>query len=399
MIPDRRVPGVVEPVRARTKAGALGALLFLSLLSYCAFAEEGLEERRAELEKIERQVGDLERDLGSERDRRDGLLNELATSERAIAELARDQREVAARLAEQAERLEEVVAREAAQRDALAGERAALGRLLRSAYASGPGAPIRLLLNQEDVGRMARISAYYGYLNRYRLERVERARAGAERLAVLVREVDAERRRLAELAERQALARAELDRAQAQRRGLLDLLDATIATKEDRITELAEDAAALRALLDHLERRARTLPEAEVDRVSITRLRGQLPWPVPKRQLLAHFGHDKEESGRRWDGVLIATAEGSEVRAVHDGRVVYADWLRGFGLVLIIEHDARYMSVYGHNQSLLKEPGEWVVAGEVVALSGNTGGLRSDALYFAIRHRGTPIDPELWCGG
>jgi septal ring factor EnvC (AmiA/AmiB activator) len=116
-------------------------------------------------------------------------------------------------------------------------------------------------------------------------------------------------------------------------------------------------------------------------------------------QVLADFGAPKEDTELRWDGVLLAARQGEEVRAVHDGRVVHADWLRGFGLLLVIDHGEGYMSIYGHNEALLKETGEWVATGEVIALSGNSGGRNESVLYFAIRHNGRPQDPAGWCGG
>jgi septal ring factor EnvC (AmiA/AmiB activator) len=115
--------------------------------------------------------------------------------------------------------------------------------------------------------------------------------------------------------------------------------------------------------------------------------------------LRSRYDSPKDDGNQRWDGVVLGADEGSEVRAVHQGQVAYADWLRGFGLLLIIEHDEGYMTLYGHNQTLLKEPGEWVAAGDAVALSGSSGGRASPGLYFAIRHRGRPLNPEQWCRG
>ena len=124
--------------------------------------------------------------------------------------------------------------------------------------------------------------------------------------------------------------------------------------------------------------------------------RGKLPWPVDGR-LLARFGTPRSDSRLKWDGVLIGAPAGTRVRAIHDGRVVFADWLRGAGLLLIVDHGGGYLSLYGHNQSLLKGAGERVRAGEAIATVGSSGGQDSPALYFAIRQQGQPSDPLRWC--
>ena len=135
-----------------------------------------------------------------------------------------------------------------------------------------------------------------------------------------------------------------------------------------------------------------------MQQVPLAQRKGQLPWPLAEVNLLARFDGPRDAAGQqRWDGVLLATQEGSEVRAVHHGRVVYADWLRGFGMLIVIDHGDGYMTLYGHNQTLLKEVGEWVAAGEPVALSGSSGGQREGQLYFAIRRQGAPQDPQTWC--
>jgi septal ring factor EnvC (AmiA/AmiB activator) len=202
---------------------------------------------------------------------------------------------------------------------------------------------------------------------------------------------------LAQLADRQEETRSRLAASQTQRAALLEELEATISGGEGRVVTLKSEADGLRHLLDQLERRSRELPEAELVQEAIGKRRGQLGWPLPAVRLTERFGSPKGDGGQRWDGVLIAAPEGAEVHAVHPGRVVYANWLRGFGLLMIVEHEDGYMTLYGHNQTLLKESGEWVAAGDPIALSGMSGGLRSGGLYFAIRHRGKPLDPVKWC--
>lgn len=376
------------------------ALLFLatSLAGGMVSAEkDAIDTHRHDLQEIEQRVQTLEEDLAARRGSRAVLLAELEQYERDIADLARAGHQLKDMIRSQEELLADLHSRLLTDRTALAEERTALAGLLRSAYASGRDDRIRLLLDQEDLGRLSRIMSYYGYLNRYRVARLDDLALRASRLEALTREATEETARLAQLALRQDNTRDRLAQAQSLRTHLLEDLEQTISSAEERVGALRLEVEGLRSLLVQLELQAAALPEAEVSQAPIGRLRGQLVWPIPAAQFIARFGGDKGDAGQRWDGVLIAASEGTEVRAVHNGRVVYSDWLRGFGLLTIIDHDEGYMTLYGHNQTLLKEPGEWVAPGDLIALSGASGGLRSPGLYFAIRHRGKPLDPQRWC--
>jgi septal ring factor EnvC (AmiA/AmiB activator) len=252
------------------------------------------------------------------------------------------------------------------------------------------------LLSQNDATKVSRVMGYYSYLNRYRVSRINEINTRARQLVRLERESAQEAARLSALAAHQEETRRRLTVARGEREALLARLDKTIAGEEGRFAGLKADAQGLRQVIEQLQRRAQALPEASLEEEPITDRKGQLTWPLARGHLVHRFGQRKLD-GQRWDGVLIAAPEGEKVRAIYAGRVVYADWLRGFGLLLIIEHDDGYMSLYGHNQALLKERGEWVAAGDVIALAGSSGGERSPGLYFAIRYHGRPVNPEKWC--
>ena len=249
-----------------------------------------------------------------------------------------------------------------------------------------------MLLNLDAAARVERVLTYAGYLARERRQRVEAVRG---RLEALER-IAAEQRELeADLGRRQARLEAELRAlrgAQTERQALVADLDRSLSEKNARLRAMQKDAAALRALIRRLRDQALTAVPGERPFAS---LRGRLPWPVKGRIAVA-FGAPRA-GGIRWDGVLIRAPLGREVWAVHHGRVVFADWLRGFGLLLILDHGEGYMSLYGFNQGLLKETGEWVAAGEPVALVGASGGRQAAGLYFGIRHDGRPLDPRRWC--
>ena len=372
-------------------------LLLTSALSIAAPNDDPIDAKRKDLADVEHALLGLEQDLEARRRSHSALAAELERHERDVAQLARAGHQLDAMIDEQLLTLATVQQDLQSEHERVERERHSLASLLRSAYTLGNNEHIRMLLDQEELTRMGRIMSYYGYLNRYRIQRLEAFSARVRRLEGLRVTASEVAQRLTLLATRQKDTRERLVLAQLQRADLLTDLQKTITGREERLASLREDAEALRALVEQLERQAAMLPEADVAQLRITELRGRLAWPLTSGQLVERFDHPKGDTGQRWDGVLFATLEGTEVQAIHHGRVAYADWLRGFGLLIIIEHDDGYMSLYGHNQTLLKEPGEWVESGETIALSGSSGGQRRAGLYFAIRHHGRPVNPERWC--
>ena len=408
--------GIQSSVRARVRACARYPLRYIPVVLLCAIVvalitatatateaqDDAIDIQKRDLAEMEGRAKDLETDLNTSRGRRTDLVTELERHERHIADLARAGHQLEQMVGEQEGALEELRSQLAAEQDAMHRERTALGNLLRSAYATSPGAMgrgdrIRILLNQEDPGRLSRALSYYGILNRHRQTRIEAIAQRAHRLERLLRATEEEKARLFLLAAKQDETRARLTAAQGDRAALLASLDRSIATGEQRMEELRAQTREMRLLLEQLERKALELPEAELHQESLRQRRGHLTWPLAGSTLLARYGSPKGDGAQHWDGVVLAAEEGTRVRAVHHGRIAYADWLRGFGLLLIIEHDDDYMTLYGHNQTLLKEPGEWVASGDTVALSGSSGGQAAAGLYFAIRHRGRPLNPEQWC--
>lgn len=350
-----------------------------------------------DLERTEQRLRALEEDLAARRRQRASIGDELERSDRDIADLARAGHELELMLVDQRGVKEDLETRLAAGRVRLEGEFKGLAELVRAAYTAGRGGGLRLLLDREDVHRMDRVMAYYGYLNRQRRLRIATVTEQARDLERLAGEAAEESERLARLLAQQEAMRQRLVAARETRAVLLADLDQGIAAGRMGVAALEADAQGLRQAIEQIARQAQIAAEADLQQVSLAERRGRLPWPLPEVTLLAQFNGPKGGEGQRWDGVILAAEEGAEVHAVHHGRVLYADWLRGFGLLAIIDHGDGYMSLYGHNQTLLKEVGEWVAAGDVIALSGSSGGQHAGQLYFAIRHRGQPQDPRVWC--
>ncbi len=377
------------------------ACMILATLAFGAAGESGfaLEARQRDLGEIESKVDSIGRDLIGRRTDRKALIIELEGRERNVAELALANRELE-RLVKEHQRIAlELRTRQAEERKALANEVDQLSDLLRTAYVMGRADRLRLLLNQEDPTQASRVMSYFAYFNRERLKRILAVQELGQRLDALARGAESEARRLGELAKSQEATRLRLVSAKSARAAILKRLEASIAGRAETLDVLSRDAESLKLLIEHLRQRAQIRAELDIHRDAFSTRKGRLAWPILEGRILAGFGTSKEDSQLNWDGVLLAAYEGEEVRAVSDGRVVYADWLRGFGLLLVLDHGNGFMTLYGHNQALLREMGEWVATGESIALSGNSGGREKPVLYFAIRENGRPQDPAKWCVG
>ncbi len=274
-------------------------------------------------------------------------------------------------------------------RERLVDQRERLRRQLRAAYAMGRQDKLKLLLSQDDPATLNRMLGYYRYLNAARQTRIERIRANRQRLAALQRQQRGELHRLKQDQDAQHAIGGELLKEHERRAKLLAELKRQVGTKTRELQRLRQDRKQLRLLLKKLaEQAANRDLRKRLEQPFATR-KGKLPWPVEGRLESTAPGKDA--------GDMIIAPAGAPVRAIHRGRIAFADWLRGYGLLIIIDHGAGYMSLYGHNQSLYKGLGEWVEAGEAIATVGNSGGNRDPGVYFAIRKHGKAVDPRNWC--
>lgn len=418
----------------------LRAVLF-ALLACClapAFADQRADAQR-QLEAAQKDIAELQKLLGSLQQEKSGIQKQLQGSEREMGEL---QKQIDA-LEQQLEEGEDEVERLDGEKKKLQSQRAEQQKLIaiqiRAAYQSGGQEYLKLLLNQQQPEQFARNLTYHDYLSRARREQLQAYNQTLEQLHAVEAELATRHALLAgqqvELQDRRAV----LDKVRAEHKAVLAKLNRELGDGDRRLKarqqEQAHLAKVLRTIEETLARQAR---EAEQRRLAEQRAReqaeqrrlaasggngsgnstaasgtlvssnapafggpfaqarGKLPWPVDGR-LLARFGTSRGDTRLKWDGVLIGASAGTRVRAIHDGRVVFADWLRGSGLLLIVDHGGGYLSLYGHNQSLLKSAGDLVKAGEAIATVGSSGGQDTPALYFAIRQQGQPSDPLRWC--
>ena len=272
----------------------------------------------------------------------------------------------------------------------------ALKQQLRAAFMSGQQEYLKLLLNQQDPARLGRTMTYYTYLNRARGEQLKTLAWAMGRLVGVEEKISGEITALAVLEQNQEAERKRLAGLKSQRERSLRQVEAEIASDEKKMAVLLTDESELGQLLNRIETLVKDIPVQLPKGAGFAQLKGKLGWPA-LGEFAQQFGDGRHDGRLRWNGVLIRAAEGREVHSISHGRVVFSDWLRGFGLMTIVDHGDGYMSLYGYNQSLLKQVGEWVEAGEPVATVGSSGGQHGNALYFELRHNGRAIDPRQWC--
>lgn len=271
---------------------------------------------------------------------------------------------------------------------------AQIAALVNTRYRLGEGSRLKILLNQEEPGRIERLLAYSDYFNRALADAIEQHKATLVKIEESRIATEAKRQDL--LASRDSLAKQkkELQKSHATRSQSLKQLHAGIRTERQKLQQLEQDRKQLEALL----RRVNTnIPRFQMPDGSIPfpKSKGKLIWPTQGR-LDNRYGTSRSSGGLPWQGVSFHAPAGQDVLSVHNGRVLFADWFRGKGLLLIIDHGEGYMTLYAHNQLLLKEAGDWVSAGEKIATVGNSGGLEQPELYFEIRFQGEPVSPVQW---
>jgi septal ring factor EnvC (AmiA/AmiB activator) len=388
--PPRFCLGAPRPRRTGTWAAC--ALLALLCGALSAAPEADRKKAEAELQAIKAQIGRIASQVNRDQLERDRLARELRAAELSVGSAREGLERVKSEHAQRSARRAALAQDQHRHEVDLASARQDLASELRTAYLLGTVEPLKLLLNQQDPARAGRLFVYYSYFSRAHAREIERVNAELGAIGRSDQALAAEEARLQELESARHAQLSELEQARLQRSQVLANLQIESRNRVQSLERLQRQKAGLEKLLHDLERVVPSYPVNGQD--AFARLRGKLAWPVSGR-VVAHFG-DTRAGGIKWDGVRIATERGSPVRAVSDGRVIYADWLSGLGLLAIVDHGSGYLSLYGHNERLLKGAGDHVAAGEPLAAAGDSGGEDSPELYFEIRRAGKPVDPRPW---
>ncbi|MBO2630930.1 peptidoglycan DD-metalloendopeptidase family protein [Shewanella algae] len=373
--------------RILAKASILaGFLVFSSQLQ-----ASDLERRQSELKALQSQITAQQNALRDTGKQREKLLQLLKKDEQAIADAARKVNQTENALSDAEKRLSELKQR-AAQLDKLKeSQQQTLAKQLTSAYLAGNHDYSKMLLNQQDPATIERMLAYYDFLNKARMQAIEQLKQTRQELSAVQQSEQQERNRLNKLVLDQKAQSKRLNQEQDQRQQTLKELQRTISSKASELEQLQIEEASLKRVVEQALAAMRDSPSMD----GLAKSRGSLNWPT-KGRIKNSFG--SQRSGNvRWKGVMLSAPEGQSISAIAAGKVIYADWLRGFGMVLVVDHGKGFMSLYGHAQTLLKDAGDTVKAGEAVALVGRSGGQTEPGLYFEIRHKGQAVDPANYC--
>ncbi|WP_145191401.1 murein hydrolase activator EnvC [Pseudomonas sp. URMO17WK12:I11] len=424
----------------------------LSCLLSPAFADERAQTQQ-QLDATRQDIAELKKTLGKLQEEKAGVQKDLKSTETDIGNLEKQVEALQQELKKTEGELERLDTEKKKLQSARVEQQRLIAIQARSAYQNnGREEYLKLLLNQQNPEKFARTLSYYDYLSKARLEQLNAFNQTLRQLAGVEQDIARQQQQL--LAQRSDLdsRREALDAERSKRQQVLAKLNSDVKDRDQKLQARQQDQADLAKVLKTIEetlarqareaeqarqkallaqqeaekrrqqealaaRASNDTPPAEPPKKARTTLgplvssdganyggafsaaRGKLPWPVNGR-LLARFGDARGSDARaKWDGVMIGASPGTQVRAVHGGRVVFADWLRGAGLLVILDHGNGYLSLYGHNQSLLKSAGDIVKAGDAISTVGDSGGQDSAGLYFAIRQQGRPTDPSQWCRG
>jgi septal ring factor EnvC (AmiA/AmiB activator) len=347
------------------------------------------------LDALKKEILQLKKKLNQFEGKRSGLVKSLQQVEISMASIETDIRQNREQISKSKNQLnqlnqqrKELVKKQKDQKKLIAEQ-------ISAHYKMGQEPYIKLLLSEEDPNKVSRLSRYYEYFNRARIQQIELYQADIVALQELETKIEAEQNLLSKKQQQLTQQHLSLAEQSKQRKTLLSKLNSQIKSGNKRLGTLDADQKRLETLLNTLAKTTADLAAAGLSK-PFPKARGTLPWPTTGR-ITRRFGSIQKPSNLRWKGVTLASKEGSHVRSIYHGRVIFSGWLRGHGLILVVEHNKHYLSIYAHNQTLLKEVGDWVTAGEWIATVGMSGGQEKPALYFEIRKDGNPLNPELWC--
>ncbi|WP_240771442.1 murein hydrolase activator EnvC [Siccibacter turicensis] len=404
-------------------------LLYASALSagvlLCAVPAHA--DDRDQLKSIQQDIAEKERAVRQQQQQRSKLQVQLKSQDQAIAAASRQLRETEATLTQINAQVAELNASLAKLEKQKAAQERNLAAQLDAAFRQGQHTGLQLILSGEESQRGQRLQAYFGYLNQARQETIAQLKQTREEVDVQKRELEGKQTQQQTLLYEQKAQQAKLEQVRAERKKTLTSLESSIQQGQQQLSELranesrlrdriarAEAAAKARAQREAAEaekvrnrqkeatRKGTTYKPTESERSLMSRTgglgspRGQAYWPV--RGTLLHRYGEQLQGELRWKGIVIGASEGTEVKAIADGRVILADWLQGYGLVVVVEHGKGDMSLYGYNQSALVNVGTQVRAGQPIALVGSSGGQGRPSLYFEIRRQGQAVNPQPWLG-
>lgn len=371
-------------------------IVFLFSLFLSQFMQVSWADEQADLAKLQQEINKLKSWLKETESEHDKLNEALRQSDKKIGGIAKKIDDTRALLNQERSRLKKLQAEQSQLRILKAEQKQKLAKQLNGAQKLGNQGSIKVLLNQEDPQQISRMLKYYEYFNQARMASIQTLITNLKRLNNIEAEILTQQNQLIKTENSFLKINKQLNNEKKQHKNLLASLEARRKEKSNDLSQKQKDQKRLQQLINEVA----TLLDNSVrkqDARPIRSLKGKLPRPT-KGRIVKAFGNNNSQARNKWQGWLMKGYEGSAITAIHHGRIVFSDWLRGFGLLLIIDHGDGYLSLYARNQSLLKSVGDWVYQGENIATLGASGGFKEPRLYFEIRYKGIPQDPAVWLG-
>lgn len=382
--------------------GMLLALTAVGVTSVALAAKTA--DSATELKDIRSQISSVERGIRANKKRRDQSQQQLQATERTIAALEHELKTTESRIAGKEVEVKQLERRSVVLRGNFDRHYQLLARHSQANIALGKPGNLKVLLNQEDIAAIERNQVYLDYINQARLASIQNVRNDLTELGELQAKIVTESEQLKRLREQQTGQQEKLSAEKERYAKMIAGLDRDISSQSKRLEQLKADAARLQELVARLSRESearkkkRPPPDKSYTAPPAAAPMGKggaLPWPVDGR-LLASYGSSRDLGNLRWQGVLLGASDGAEVRAISPGQVVFADWMRGYGNLVIVDHGSGLISLYGYNRSIEQSVGSWVKQGQVIARVGTSGGNEQPALYLEVRRNGKPQDPFNW---
>ncbi len=369
-------------------------LVFTALTALSLSVHAAKTDQQKQLEKLRQTINTLKKELAATRTNRDEINKTLEEQEKNIGELSKKARKIEGELKERQHKLKNLRDERSQLNDKKRHQEGLVGDYINAAYRLGQQGNLRLLLNQEDPSRVSRNLRYYDYFVQARAEKITQYLTTIDRINSIEPEIAYETEKIRQNFASLSAQKTKLQEAQHSRRKVLASLNKRIDSQDKKLRSKMEDRRQLQKLLAKVIENISDI-HFKGSETSFSSLKGKLPWPT-KGKVVKRFGSNRIANKMKWEGMLISSNPGDAVRSVHYGRVIFSDYLRGHGLLIIVDHGTGFMSLYAHNQALYKELGEWVEQGDIIASVGSSGGQHDSALYFELRHNGKPTNPQRW---
>jgi len=381
-------------------------ILCILLLTHALYAAP--EANKRNLGQLREHIESLQKDLENKEESKSEVSDSLRETEQAISKISRKLAELTHEQYEVKNKLNQLQKKLVLIKNKVLAQQTHLSKLLYQQYIGGKHEYFRLLLNQQNPSQLAREMYYYVYLSRARAKNINTLRVNLEKLRVIVHESNEKTTEITLIQAKQDGQKKLLEQEEIKYKELLTSISKEVDQGRRKISKLKRDEKRLSRLVEKIGKRKlrslkerpvilsnNSLPDALVDRKGFSSLKGLLSLPI-HGEIVNHFGGPRSNGGITWKGLFIRSTIGKNVKAIAYGQVVFADWLRGFGNILIVDHGDGYMSLYGNNQNLAKKVGDTSRRGDTIATVGNSGGNPNSGLYFELRHKGEPFDPLKW---